>query len=53
MKGKTPSRATETSQNSKEQLGSRGSVSGCDNNNVLQVIYTNADSLTNKRDDLL
>ena len=53
MEGKRPSRTTETTQNSKEQLGSSGSVEGCDNDNVLQVIYTNADSLTNKRDDLL
>ena len=54
MEGKGPSGTTETTQNSKEHVGSScGLVAGCDNDNVLRVIYTNADSLTNKRDDLL
>ena len=54
MEGKRPSGTTETTQNLKEHVGSRcGLVAGCDNDNALRVIYTNVDSLTNKRDDLL
>jgi len=53
LEGKRPSGTTKIAQNSEEQLGRSGVVACSDNGNLLEIIYTNADSLTNKRDDLL